>query len=263
MNDLKIFNNNDLGLMVRTIQNDDGSISINAEDTAVGFGWTQMQTKKGKQYTSIRWETLNGYCAEFGFPNKLGKDDYIPESLFYRLGMKANNAVADKFQNWLALEVIPEIRKTGSYRSNQEGIPLKEQVESLQAVADMLRMNDASKLLMLEGFYKGYNIPTEFLPKYELNGSRQMKAATTLLNECGYGISAVKFNRLLADQGYLEEKTRPSSKGNEAKFKSLTEKGLQYGENAVSPHNQKETQPLYYEDTFRELVDAVLEGKAR
>ena len=115
MNDLKVFNNAELGLQVRTIQNDDGSISINAEDTAIGFGWTQTQTKKGKQYTSIRWETLNGYCNEFGFPNKLGKDDYIPESLFYRLGMKANNAVADKFQNWLAMEVIPEIRKNGSY----------------------------------------------------------------------------------------------------------------------------------------------------
>ena len=39
------------------------------------------------------------------------------------------------------------------------------------------------------------------------------------------------------------------------KFKSLTEKGLKYGENAVSPHNQKEVQPLYYSDTFNELFD--------
>lgn len=51
MNDLKVFNNDGLGLQVRTIQNDDGSISINAEDTAIGFGWTQTQNKKGKQYT--------------------------------------------------------------------------------------------------------------------------------------------------------------------------------------------------------------------
>ena len=142
------------------------------------------------------------------------------------------------------------------------GISLKEQVESLEAVAGMLRMNDASKLLMLEGFYKGYNIPTGFLPKYEFNGSRQMKAATVLLKENGYEISAVRFNKLLVEQGYLEERTRPSSKGRDAKFKSLTDRGLRYGENAVSPHNQKETQPLYYEDTFRELADAVLERKA-
>lgn len=115
MNELQIFNNEELKLKVKAIQNDDGSISINAEDTAVGFGWTQTQNKNGKLYQSIRWETLNGYCKEFGFPNKLGKDDYIPESMFYRLGMKANNAVADKFQNWLAMEVIPSIRKTGHY----------------------------------------------------------------------------------------------------------------------------------------------------
>lgn len=116
MNELQVFSNDELNLKARTILNEDGSISVNAEDTAIGFGWTQNQTKNGKQYTSIRWETLNGYCEEFGFPNKLGKDDFIPESLFYRLGMKASNAVADKFQNWLAMEVIPSIRKTGGYQ---------------------------------------------------------------------------------------------------------------------------------------------------
>lgn len=115
MNDLKVFNNAELGLQVRTIQNDDGSISINAEDTAIGFGWCKKEKKNGREYTSIRWATLNGYCKEFGFANELAKDDYIPESLFYRLGMKANNAVADKFQNWLAMKVIPDIRKNGSY----------------------------------------------------------------------------------------------------------------------------------------------------
>lgn len=111
MDELQIFNNEELGLSVRTILNNDGSISVNAEDTAIGFGWTQE--KNGAVY--VRWETLNGWCKTFGFPNSLGKDDYIPESLFYRLGMKANNAVADKFQNWLAMEVIPSIRKTGGY----------------------------------------------------------------------------------------------------------------------------------------------------
>lgn len=112
MNDLKIFNNAELQLQVRTIQNEDGSISINAEDTAIGFGWTQE--KNGKTY--VKWERMNGFCKEFGFSPLVGKDDYIPESLFYRLGMKANNAVADKFQNWLAMEVIPAIRKNGSYQ---------------------------------------------------------------------------------------------------------------------------------------------------
>ena len=32
----------------------------------------------------------------------------------------------------------------------------------------------------------------------------------------------------------------------------------QYGENAVSPHNQKEVQPLYYADTFMELYKKIV-----
>lgn len=112
MNELQIFNNEELKLKVRAIQNDDGSISINAEDTARGFGWTTV-AKSGNEV--VRWARMNEYCKEIGFSQQVGKDDYIPESLFYRLGMKANNAVADKFQNWLAMEVIPSIRKTGHY----------------------------------------------------------------------------------------------------------------------------------------------------
>lgn len=111
MNEFQIFNNEELKLKVRAIQNEDGSISINAGDAAIGFGWTQ----KKNDGLYVRWETINGYLKQFGVSQQVGKDDYIPESLFYRLGMKANNAVADKFQNWLAMEVIPSIRKTGHY----------------------------------------------------------------------------------------------------------------------------------------------------
>ena len=138
------------------------------------------------------------------------------------------------------------------------GISLKEQVESLEVVADMLHMNDASKLLMLEEFYKGYNIPTGFLPKYENNGSREMKSATELLKRFECGISAGKFNQMLLEHGYLEERERDSSKGNGIKkFKALTKSGLKYGENLVSPHNQREVQPYYYVDSFMELYNEV------
>ena len=116
MNELQIFNNEELGLSVRTILNDDGSISVNAEDTAIGFGWCRKEVKNGKEYRSVMWARMNGFLKEMGFAHECAKEDYIPESLFYRLGMKANNAVADKFQNWLAMEVIPSIRKTGSYQ---------------------------------------------------------------------------------------------------------------------------------------------------
>ena len=104
--------NADLGLNVRVLENEDGSICINAEDAAIGFGWTTV-AKSGNDV--VRWNRVNQYCNELGFSNIQGKEDYIPESLFYRLGMKASNEKAQKFQGWLADEVIPDIRRTGGY----------------------------------------------------------------------------------------------------------------------------------------------------
>lgn len=93
----------------------DGTAYLKLEDVARGLGFTQTQNKNGTEYTSIRWERVEQYLAEFGFPHKWGKDDFIPENVFYRLAMKANNPVAEKFQALVADEIIPSIRKTGSY----------------------------------------------------------------------------------------------------------------------------------------------------
>ena len=116
MNNLMIFENKELGIDVRTFKNDDGSISINLEDSAIGLGWSRTEVKNGKVYHSIMWKRLNDNISELGFAQKCAKDDYIPESLVYLLAMKANNEVARKFQTWLAVEVIPAIRKSGQYQ---------------------------------------------------------------------------------------------------------------------------------------------------
>ena len=89
----------------------DGNAWLNAEDVARGWGFTQ--TKNGTEY--VRWETVNGYLKGFGFSQLVGKDDFLPENMVYRLGFKANNEVAQMFQAKLADEVLPAIRKTGSY----------------------------------------------------------------------------------------------------------------------------------------------------
>lgn len=92
-----------------------GEIEINAEDTAVGFGWGKSEIKNGKTYSSIRWNTINRFSNKLGFDRKLSKDVFIPESLFYKLGMRANSKTAHQFQNWIAEDVIPAINKNGYY----------------------------------------------------------------------------------------------------------------------------------------------------
>ena len=98
--------------------NQDGSISMNAEDTAIGFGWTQIKNDK----TYVKWERIAGFLGDLGVSPQVGKDDYIPESVFYLLGMKASNEVAQQFQKWLAVEVIPSIRKHGAFIADGDNI---------------------------------------------------------------------------------------------------------------------------------------------
>lgn len=217
---------------------------------------------------------IRGYCeylteANFGLSEYFIESEYLDSTgrklPCYLCTKKGCDMIANKMTGkkgviftakyTTAFEKMREFIKGGT---GYIGIPLREQVESLQIVADMLHMNDASKLLMLEGFYKGYNIPTDFLPKYENNSSREMKSATELLKKFNCGISASKFNQLLLEHGYLEERQRNSSKGTGVKrFKALTDKGLEYGENLISPHNQREVQPYYYTDKFEELFQTV------
>ena len=94
----------------------DGTAYLKLEAVARGLGFTQE--KNGVEY--VRWETVLKYIKETGFPNKLGKDDFIPENIFYRLAMKAKNEVAEKFQAKVADEIIPSIRKHGGYIAGQE-----------------------------------------------------------------------------------------------------------------------------------------------
>ena len=137
MNEIKIFENSELGFKVRTLLNPDGSISVNAEDTAIGYGWTQE--KNGKTY--VKWERLNSFCKELGFSPEVGKDDYLPESLFYMLGFKAGNDRALKYQQWLAMEVLPSLRRTGSYK-----MPKRKEKVDTQDRTRIMEMNARSRM---------------------------------------------------------------------------------------------------------------------
>lgn len=207
----------------------------------------------------VKVKTSDVHNMHFRKLNNTG-ENFLTESGVYKLIFKSRKPNAEKFTDWIADEVLPSIRKTGTYSTNDNQVTFKEQVECVGVVADILRVNDASKLYMIEGLYKSYNLPTAFLPKYEFNGSREMKSATELLKRYDLGMTARSFNLLLCEYGYLEEKERNSgsSKSGVKKYKALTEKGLKYGENAVSLHNQREVQPLYYADTFEELYNIIV-----
>lgn len=127
---------------------ENGTAYLKLEAVARGLGFTQTQKKNGVDYTSVRWERVDGYLQEIGFPHKWGKDelafatsgkrpDFIPENIFYRLAMKAKNETAEKFQALVADEVIPSIRKTGGYHANKPVCIEDVLIQSLQEMKEV------------------------------------------------------------------------------------------------------------------------------
>ena len=93
------------GLKVKEVN---GQVMFDAESAAIGLGLTE--TKKGVLY--VRWRTLKNYLSQ-----EVAKGDFITEPQFYKLAIKANNATAERFQDWVTEEVLPSIRKTGGYQA--------------------------------------------------------------------------------------------------------------------------------------------------
>lgn len=97
------------------LDKDTGTAYLNAEDVARGFGF--VENKGDVEY--VMWRRVNRYLDEFGFSAHVSKDDFLPENMVYRLGFKANNEAAQKFQAILADEVLPAIRKHGAYMTSE------------------------------------------------------------------------------------------------------------------------------------------------
>jgi anti-repressor protein len=147
---------------VRGYLDDQGNAMLNLEDTARGLGFAQTQTKRGKEYTSIRWVTIAQYLDSFGFPQRAGeelRDSYVPENIFYRLAMKANNATAESFQAKVCDEILPTIRKTGSYNANPMNLPTT-YPEAMRLLADTYEAKDAleAKVIAMEPKARAFDV---------------------------------------------------------------------------------------------------------
>ncbi|PFG78713.1 phage antirepressor KilAC domain-containing protein [Lactococcus lactis] len=113
MKELQNFTNGIFNLDVKV---EGEEILFSAEQVAKSLGFEKIETRNGRTTKSIRWSRVNSYL-----PNspEVGKGSFISEPMVYKLAFKANNAVSEKFTDWLAIEVLPTIRKHGAYMTNE------------------------------------------------------------------------------------------------------------------------------------------------
>lgn len=132
--------NNDLFQL--EVQSENGESLFDVESVARSLGITKTETKNGKKYTSIRWERIKSYLRPL-VGESIGSGDFISEAMVYKLAFKANNEVAEKFQDWLAVEVLPTIRKNGMYATDE----LLDNPDLLIAAATKLKEERALRLV--------------------------------------------------------------------------------------------------------------------
>ena len=105
---------------------DNDTIYLNVEQVAIGLGFTTNVKGRSdnscyatsgitQEYEVIRWNRVNQYLQDYGYPHEVGRGDFIPEQMFYLLAMKAKNEKAKEFQMWIASEVLPNIRRNYKY----------------------------------------------------------------------------------------------------------------------------------------------------
>lgn len=133
MNELQIFNSEEFG-EVRTIEID-GKPYFVGTDVAKALGYSNPR------------KAILDHCkgvTKRDTPTSSGVQSmsYINEGDLYRLIMKSKLPSAEKFEAWVMDEVLPTIRKTGSYQKPmttaeqiqllaQGNIELKEKIEAV------------------------------------------------------------------------------------------------------------------------------------
>lgn len=155
--------------------------------------------------------------------------------------------------------------------THSAGGVLRDELEAVDVLARILNVANSGKLGMVRASLSHHGaahlLPT--LPVYAIDApptttataqasSMPTASLTELLREHEIDMAAVTANKLLAQAGIIEQLTRPSSKGTMKKFWSVTEKGSIFGKNVTSPNNPKETQPHWYRQCAKTLVDTYL-----
>ena len=135
MNELKIFKNNDFG-EIRTVTIN-GEPHFVGKDVAEILGYNNTRDALSKKVDSDDKKDGVAIC------DSMGRNQYptlINDSGLYNLIFSSKLPAAKNFKRWVTSEVLPEIRKTGSYtkapKSFKEALYLaykqQEQIEELE-----------------------------------------------------------------------------------------------------------------------------------
>ncbi len=136
---------------------------------------------------------------------------------------------------------------------------LSDKIQAAKFLAKFLNLNEASKLQIAKTIADPLGLPT---PDYVMD-EKTVHAAKDLLATHKVKMSSHEFNKILVSNGIVERMTRPGKGGKTHSWVVIPEKYEKFGQNARNPHAQNQTQALWYDNKFSELLAlaGIQEGK--
>ncbi|QOY98363.1 phage antirepressor KilAC domain-containing protein [Leuconostoc citreum] len=175
------------------VKEENGRVMFDAESAAIGMGI--IETKKNG-VTYVIWNRVNKYLGLSTDVSKVEKGDFITEPQFYKLAIKANNETAEKFQDWVTTEVLPTIRKHGTYMTDKTIEEVLTNPDTIIRLATDLKNERREKLMLAQQV-------TELKPKADYTdlilSNKTLVTITFIAKD--YGMSGLAMNKLLHDLG--------------------------------------------------------------
>lgn len=184
MNDLQIFKNDTFG-QVRILEKDN-ELWFVAKDVC--------DCLEIKNTTDALKRLDNDERSRFNL-GRQGETNIVNEYGLYNLVLSSRKPEAKEFKRWITHDVIPQIRKTGTYSMN---IP-KSLPEALRAYANEVELHNATKAIVAQQEQQ----IAEFKPVKDyvdkILSSKSCLAITQIAAD--YGISAQELNKILHEAG--------------------------------------------------------------
>ena len=184
---------------VRAYVDEKGIVFLNLEDVARGLGFERE--KNGKMY--VMWDRVNKYLEELSFHTSVEKD-FIPENIFYKLCMKANNEIARSFQDLVCDEILPTIRKTGGYIITSEKDTDEDIMAKALLIAQKTIENKNNRIEQLKTKIEEDKPKVLFAKAVEASKtSILIGELAKLIKQNGYDIGQKRLFEWLRENGYL------------------------------------------------------------